>query len=409
MELRGVRVALVNWRDPGHSLAGGSERYAWELASGLAEAGADVEFLTAQDPGQARHELLDGVRVYRRGGQFTFYAWSLLRLAVQRIRRRPPAVVVDAENGIPSFTPLVLGRGTRVVLVVHHVHQEQFRTYFPRPVSDLGRFLEGPAMRFVYRGRTTLVVSPSTDVEMRRQLGWQGPTRLLPNGNVLPALDDDELGAAKQGQARRVLVLGRLAVHKRVDLVLQAFDRVRADRPDLRLDVVGGGPIEDELRRTVADLGLEGAVTVHGFLPEDAKNDLLRRAHLNLCGSDAEGWGQVVVEASAYGVPTVARDVPGLRDSVVDGDTGWLVPDDGTDPGVVVDRLEEGLRSALVALDDPARAQRMRAACLAWAARFTWARTRAYAVAVVAAEVGRPTRHDLPEQLPAAQPSSSTR
>lgn len=411
MELRGVRVALVNWRDPGHSLAGGSERYAWEFARGLADAGADVAFLTAQDRGQDRRERLDGIAVYRRGGQFTFYAWSLLFLLVQRLRGRPPAVVIDAENGIPAFTPTVLGRRTRVVLVMHHVHQEQFRTYFPRPLAEVGRFLEGPAMRRVYRRRTTLVVSPSTDAEMREQLGWTGETLLVPNGNVLPGADAAALVAAKQPPVSRVLVLGRLAVHKRIDLVLEAFSRVRVDHPGLVLDVVGGGPIEVDLRRRVTELGLDDAVTVHGFLPEQEKNDLLTRAHLNVCGSDAEGWGQVVVEAAAYAVPTVARDVPGLRDSVRDGETGWLVTSSDAGPQAVVAALEGGIREAISVLDDTTRAEDLRRACVGWAGGFSWARMRGHAVAVVAAEAGRPTERELPQRLPAppAQASSSAR
>lgn len=408
MDLQGVRVVLVNWRDPGHSFAGGSERYAWELAGGLVAAGARVEFLTAQDAGQARREHLDGIDVYRRGGQFTVYAWSLLRLLGHRLRRRAPALVVDVENGIPSFTPLVLGRRTAVLLVIHHVHQEQFRTYFPRPLAELGRFLEGPAMRRVYRRRTTLVVSPSTDAEMRAQLGWTGETLLVPNGNVLPDLDPADLAAAKDARVRRVLVFGRLAVHKRIDLVLEAFGRVQADRPDLVLDLVGGGPIEAELRERVEQLGLSGSVTVHGFVPECEKNDLLARAHLNVCGSDAEGWGQVVIEAAAYAVPTIARDVPGLRDSVRDGETGWLV-DGGTDAPSVVARLEGGIRRALEVLDDPERAAAVRGQCLDWAAGFSWERMREQAVAVVATELGRTTGHPLPERLPAPQASSSTR
>ena len=45
----------------------------------------------------------------------------------------------------------------------------------------------------------------------------------------------------------------------------------------------------------------------------------------HVCASDVEGWGQVVIDAAAHGIPTIGRDVPGLRDSIVEGSTGWLV------------------------------------------------------------------------------------
>ena len=69
-------MAVVNWRDPWHSLAGGSERYAWEFARALRDAGAAVDFLTARDAHQRSREVRDGIRVERRGRQFSFYSGS---------------------------------------------------------------------------------------------------------------------------------------------------------------------------------------------------------------------------------------------------------------------------------------------------------------------------------------------
>ena len=66
-------------------------------------------------------------------------------------------------------------------------------------------------------------------------------------------------------------------------------------------------------------------VHIHGHLPAEAKNRLLRTARLHLSASQGEGWGLSVLEAAAWGVPTVAYDVDGLRDAVRDGITGWLV------------------------------------------------------------------------------------
>jgi len=67
--------------------------------------------------------------------------------------------------------------------------------------------------------------------------------------------------------------------------------------------------------------------------------------------------------------------VPGLRDSILPGESGWLVPDD-TDHRVVVDRLAVALGDALVTTPDPATRVRRAVACLAWAARFDWSRMR---------------------------------
>jgi glycosyltransferase involved in cell wall biosynthesis len=378
------RVVVVNWRDPWHRLAGGSERYAWEIAGALKDAGARVEFWTARDEGQSASEDRDGIRVRRRGGPYAFYGFVWARILGERLRRRRPDVVLDMDCGIPSFTPLVLGKRTVVLLVVHHVHQEQFRVAMRRPVSDLGRFLERRAMPAVYRDVTTLAVSDSTVAEMRGQLGWRGDVRILHNGTD-PAPETTVVPVAD-----RVAVFGRVVAHKRVDLVVRAAAEVRHRRPGLSVDVIGTGEELDRVRSVVHDLGLEDAVRLHGFLPDAEKSRTLAAAKVHVCASDAEGWGQVVLEAAAHGVPTLARDVPGMRDSVRDGVTGWLLPEPPDDtPEALVQRLADGLESALSLLDDPSAAARFADDSRSWSAQFGWDRTRAEAVEVVSAQLDK--------------------
>jgi glycosyltransferase involved in cell wall biosynthesis len=378
MRIRGKRVVVANWRDLDHSLAGGAERYAWELARALVEAGAQVDFLTARQSGQARTEHRDGIRVVRRGGQLSYYLLGALWVLLRRGRLD---AVVDMEAGIPLFSPLVVSRRrTGLMLVVHHVHLDQFGTYFPRPVAMLGRFLEGFLMPRVYRGVTTVAVSESTRRAMVDRLGWRGPIELLHNGNVKPS----QVQVAPEDTVDRLLVLGRLSPHKRVDLVIRAVAALQQTWPALHLDIVGKGPDRERLEALVRDLEVDKHVTFHGYVSETEKAALVSRARLHVCASDVEGWGQVVAEAAAYGVPTVARDVPGLRDSVRHERTGWLVPEPATDLSAVQARLLVGIESALVELDDPERRHEISSACQEWAAQFDWESMRTGAVALVA-------------------------
>ena len=388
-------MAVVNWRDPWHSLAGGSERYAWEFARGLHGAGAVVDFLTSRDAHQRRHEVQDGIRVDRRGGQFTFNLWIWVTLLCRRLTGRGYDVVIDAATGIPPFSPLVVARRTAVVLVVHHVHQAQFLTYFPAPLAHLGRFLEGRLMPVVYRNVRTLVVSESTHREMVRQLGWRQPVQVVANGTDLPRATTDDRAEPDPGP--RLLVFGRLATHKRVDLVLRAVAELVTELPELRVDVVGKGPEEQRLQALVDELGLGEVVSLHGFLPDAVKQDVLRHSRLQVCASDAEGWGQVVIEAATYGVPTLARDVPGLQDSIRPGRTGWLVPDAGPDPDPVVRSLVVGIRTALSELESADERTRYAEACRAWGAGFSWTRMRETVTEVVEEELAR-VAHRAAEQ-----------
>ncbi len=378
--LAGRRVVVVNWRDPEHSLAGGSEIYAWEFARALRAGGAEVEFLTARERGQEATTVRDGIVVRRRGGSLSFYLHTALRLLA---RRRRVDAVIDPSCGLPSFAPLFLRRRTPVLLVMHHVHQEQFTTHFPAPVAAFGRWLERVLLPLVYRRRRVVAVSPSTIEEMRRQLGWTGPVGLLANGADLPPVGAVD-PAAKDPD--RVAVLGRLVAHKRVDLVIHAVDVLRAEFPRLQLDVIGKGPERLALEGLAARLGLAHRVNFHGFVDDSAKAALLTRASVHVCASDAEGWGQAVIDAAGYGVPTVARDVPGLRDSIRSGESGWLVPD-SDDLDEVGRRLTAQLREALAEADTPVDRALRFGACQAWAEQFDWSEMRRQALALVISEL----------------------
>lgn len=368
--LAGRRVVVVNWRDLDHGRAGGAEIYAWHHARALREAGAEVRFVTGRDRGQAPLGERDGITIHRGGRRVGFNLFALGWL----LRHRGTIdAVIDPACGVPSFSPLVVRRDTPVLLVVHHVHQDQFAVHFPAPVAAFGRWMERVAMRLAYRRHAVAAVSASTVEQMRTRLGWTGDIRVLANGTDLPPYDVLDAAAKDPG---RVVVLGRLVAHKRVDLVLEAVARLRArGSRDVRVDVVGQGPERDRLVAHAAALGIADRVTFHGYLSEEDKGRVLARAAVHVCGSDAEGWGQAVIDAAGWGVPTVARDVPGLRDSIRPGETGWLVPDHA-DHAVVADRLAHRLERALLAAAEPSARVLRAEACQAWARRHDWSRMR---------------------------------
>lgn len=373
--LPGAKVVVINWRDLDHALAGGSERYAWEFAKAMAAAGAEVEFLTARDEGQTTNDLRDGIPIRRGGGTLTFYPWVVWQLLRRRGRLD---VVIDPECGIPAFSPLFVSRRTAVVLLVHHVHMEQFRTYFSPPMSTLGRWLEGWVMPRVYRRVPTYAVSRSTAEEMRRELGWRTPIGILENGSSAAGRT-----SSGPGDPRRVLVLGRLVPHKRVDAVVRAVAALRTEIPGLHLDIVGRGPDRDAVSRTIEELGAEDLVTLHGYLSDDDMDRVLGSCGLHVSASDVEGWGQVVIDAAAHGIPTIGRDVPGLRDSVLDGSTGWLVRSvEGDDlPALLAQRMW----AAIALLADEAEQAAYASRCREWATRFSWDRMHDEAVAAAVA------------------------
>ncbi|XVV02607.1 glycosyltransferase family 4 protein [Actinosynnema sp. CA-248983] len=352
--LRGTKVVVVNWRDLNHRHAGGAEVYAMRTAEAFAKAGAKVTYLTARDKNQPSQDRTPTVHIIRRGTRWTVYPLALLWLLTHR---RHIDLVIDCQNGIPFFSPLAVSRRTKVIQVLHHVHDTQFKVHFPPWLAAIGQWLEGPASRRIYRRATTVAVSPSTVDAMRSRLSWRGNVHVVPNGST-PAPH----GLPARAAEPTVVCLGRLVPQKRVDRLIDAVDALRSRVPNLRLHVVGGGPEQATLNTRASRC--EGAVTVHGHLPEAQKSAILARSWLNVTLSDGEGWGLAVVEAAGHGVPTLCHDVDGLRDSVRHNETGWLIP--------ATDDVTEALHRALKELEDPAYARDTANHCRAWASRFSW-------------------------------------
>jgi glycosyltransferase involved in cell wall biosynthesis len=355
-QLAGRRVLFLNWRDLSNPAAGGAEAYAEQIARRFAGAGALVTLFTSRYQAAPLYDWANGYLVIREGGRFGVY-----RAAARHLKRHGHQydAVVDFQNGIPFFAPLWAPARTPVVCVVHHVHQSQFDMYFRWPLNHLGRFLEGRATRRVYRNRPFVAVSPSTRAEMRHQLRLREQVHIVPNG-----IDPLPPSSVPRSLAPAIAVVTRLVPHKRLHLLVAAVPDLLRRWPDLRVDIAGTGPARDALLAQVRRLGLEQSVHLPGRVSEQIKSDLLSRAWLTVAPSLAEGWGLTVLEANTLGTPAMAYNVPGLRDAVRHGRTGWLVSPDGDWSTALIDALEE--------LHEPARRRFFADRARAWAARFSW-------------------------------------
>jgi glycosyltransferase involved in cell wall biosynthesis len=266
-----------------------------------------------------------------------------------------PRIVVDVQNGLPFGSSLVTRRP--VVVLVHHVHREQWPIVFGPIGGAVGWWVESVLAPRIYRRSRYVTVSGATAEELGTLGIDASRVSVVPNG-VEPSPPVTALPSAQP----RLVVLGRLVPHKRVEHAVEVLARLQDRWPGLRLSIVGEGWWETELRTRAAELGVTELVDFHGFLDEQAKHEELARAWVQLCPSVKEGWGLVVTEAGAHRVPTVGyRSAGGLRESIVDGRTGLLV-DDLDELTAAVDRL---------LADGPARRE-MGEAAARHAAAYSW-------------------------------------
>ncbi|GAA4720839.1 glycosyltransferase family 4 protein [Nocardioides conyzicola] len=346
-----MRLVFLTWRDSTHPDGGGSEIFVEEVARELVARGHEVTIRCARHPGSAPAEDLDGVRLVRRGGRLTVYPRALAWLAT---RGRRYDVVVDVINGLPFGAPLVRRHG--VVALIHHTHERQWQIIYPDVRGRIGWAIEHRLTPRLYRGLPHLTVSDASRADLVGIGVPESSISVVRNGvRVVPA-------TAARSATPRLVVLTRLVPHKQVEDAFHVLARLRDELPDLRLDVVGEGWWRPHLEEALRELRLEDWVTLHGHVPDDVRDRILAEAWVMLLPSVKEGWGLAIMEAAAQGTPTIAYgSAGGVRESILDGETGLLVDDR--------DGLTEATRSLLVDAglrDRLGRAARERARTFSW-------------------------------------------
>ncbi|MFD1826657.1 MULTISPECIES: glycosyltransferase family 4 protein [Mumia] len=352
----GRHVLICNWRDTRNPEGGGSERFVEEVARGLVERGDRVTVFCAAHDQAPRDELRDGIRFVRRGDKMAVYVFAFLRLLLRRFGHVD--LVVDVQNGLPFFTRLATRKP--VVVLVHHVHREQWPVVYPGLVGRVGWWIESWVAPRLYRRSRYVAVSTATRDELVALGVGRERVSVVHNGtDPTPATD------VERSTHPSMCVVGRLVPHKQVE---HAIDAVAAltELPDLTLTVVGDGWWEDELRAYAAGRGVADRVVFTGFVDERAKHDVYASSWLMLLPSLKEGWGLVVGEAGSHSTPTVAyRSAGGTQESVDDGDSGVLVDDQA-----------EFVAAVRHLMTDDALRERLGKGALDKSRAFTWTQTR---------------------------------
>lgn len=368
------RILVLNERDLDNPLAGGAEVHVFEIFQRLVERGHTVQLLAASFRGAAAAVSMRGIAVRRLTNRYLYYARAPLALR-RELAAGSVDVVVDVLNKFPFLTPWVAD--VPCCAVVHHLFgRTAFRqVWFP---VALATYLAEKLIPLAHRRTPMLAISEST----RDDLVARGIA--ADNVTVVPPGLDGNVYAPNHQATRAPLIvwIGRLERYKRADVMIDAMPEIRRHVPAARLAIIGSGHACGALEEHARRLGVADAMEFTGFIPEEHKVAYLQRAALLVNTSEKEGFGLTVVEANACGTPSVATDVPGLRDSVRDGETGLLVPF-GDAPALA--------RAAVRLLTDEQLRARLAANGLVWAARFSWERAADAAEAIIESAIATHT------------------
>ncbi len=350
------RILLINWQDIANPKGGGAEVHAHQIFRRIVERGHEVIQLSCLFTGGPREETIDGIRVIRCGGRRVFN--FTVPAAYHKLSRQSKLdIVIDDINKIPFYTPLFVREP--VVGIVHHLFG---KSIFLEAGWIQGHYvlLSERIIPWIYRNKPFVAVSDST----RRELSQWG----ISNSHieiVLNGVDPKQYHHIPGIKDPNPLIgyFGRLKKYKCIEHLIRALDLVVQKIPNVRLLIVGKGDYQKELERLVGKLNLDQYVRFISTTNAHESVKYLNQMWVVVNPSPKEGWGLTVIEANACGIPVVAADSQGLRDSVMDNQTGLLYP------WANIDQLADRI---LKIISNEKLRQKLERGASKWAKAFSW-------------------------------------
>lgn len=294
---------------------GGAERALINLASGFSDDGDVVTIITISREPDDAYPVPGGVErmALDLGGDGSLaqkIERSLRRfIALRRtIIETEPDVVISFQD-VTNVTTLIALVGAQVPVIVSE-HND--------PVTQPIRSRLWGMLRRVMYPRAERLVSVSNGIDTFFE--WMPPEKRAIIPNPLPTMP---LPSA-QGNSDQIIAAGRLIPQKGFDLLIDAFAQIAAEYPNWRLVILGEGELRPALEEQIAHLGLEARIELPGFV--NSPFDWLVDSDFFVLSSRSEGFGNVIIEAMACGLPIISFDCPtGPRDIITHEQDGLLV------------------------------------------------------------------------------------
>lgn len=351
-----MKILVFNWQDIKNPLGGGAEVHLHEIFSRLAGRGHDITLCCCRVDGRPDEEVIDGIKVVRRGNRNTFN-FSVPRVYKKEFMKQDFDLVIDDINKIPFYTPLFIGK--KLIAISHHFFGKSiFReTNF---IAGLYVYLSEKLVDIIYRKTPFIVVSESTKQEFISR-GFEAKNLHIVTNAIAP--ENYPMSVTEKYGHPTITYFGRLKKYKSVDHAVLAFAEVKKAIPHARMIIMGKGDFDSYLKELAEKSALTGSIEFTGFVTDEKKAEILSRSHVVVNTSMKEGWGITNIEANACGTPVLSADSPGLRDSIKKGISGDLY-EYGNIPQFAGKLIEM--------LKDREKLKTLSYGAVEWAATFSW-------------------------------------
>ena len=308
-----LNILWLNHRDPKHPKAGGAERTIYEVAKRLVEKGNKVTIYCPRWKGSLDEEIMDGIKIVRRGNNFTTHAF----LPIFLIKNSFDAIINDLAHGVPWISPVFLIRNNFVFF--RHLHARslpgQVDIILAKIITILEKFYP-----LIYRDVKIVTESSSSEEDLIR-LGFNKKNIV----RIPPGVDLNLFSPGKKSENVQLIYFGGFRRYKRPEYILNVYEQLNTKINHLKIVVTGDGKLLQRIWEEAKTKDYN--IFFPGKVDQDELAKLIKESWVNLHFSITEGWGLSIIESSASGTPTVAFNVPGLVDTVKTNFNGFLVND----------------------------------------------------------------------------------
>jgi glycosyltransferase involved in cell wall biosynthesis len=329
-----MKILIINWRSIRDPQSGGAELATLEITKRwVKKHGADVTWLSTPPRKNIKTEIIDGVKFKYLGQQLQrdnifkmlvlfplFYL--LVILEYFKDFKGKVDVVIDQSHGVPFLTPLYIKE--KRVLYIHEVADVIWDKMFKFPINILGKFSEKLFLS-LYKNEITITGSEGTKNDLLNIGFKKEKIKIVNYATNLKILNKP----TQKFESFTILFLNRVVKMKGPDRAIKIFAKVKKIIPEAHFIIAGKYDKDyvEELNGIIKGLSTED-ITFKGYISETEKIDLLQKSHVLINTSYKEGWGIVNLEANSQGTPAVAFNVEGCRESIKNGESGYLAEDE---------------------------------------------------------------------------------